>query len=116
MPPSDPVPTPEGGFKERHFLEVLRKSGEVPEDRLESALKFQQKALERKGKKIRIERVLVRLGLLDEPRLEALYEQLRYGIARKEDKWYCKIAVKSRFCSEEETRDALAEFCRQCFA
>ncbi len=96
-------------FKERHFIEVLEKTGLVPRGRIDYAIAFQAKALEKKGRRIPIDEILVKLGDLDREGRDKILDRLSYGLARKEDKWYCRIAVKSKFVSASRSRDVLAE-------
>ncbi len=93
---------------EKRLLKAIRASGLVDEREVERALAVQRHAAAQ-GRVLPIDRVFLRLGLLDREQILGLYRALRYYLWRREDKFYCKLAVQSKFMSPEAAKACLRE-------
>ncbi|MBL4849016.1 MAG: hypothetical protein JKY65_26125 [Planctomycetes bacterium] len=93
---------------EKRFLKAIRSSGIVPESDLDRALKVQKLAASR-GRSLPIDRVLLKLQILDRDQILGLWRALRYYVWRKEDKRYVKVAVQSGILTPELGAQCLRE-------
>lgn len=93
---------------EKRFLKAIRSSGVVSEADLEKALKVQKLAADR-GRSLPIDRVLLKLQILDRDQILGLWRALRYYVWRKEDKLYVKVAVQSGILTPELGQQCLRE-------
>lgn len=93
---------------EKRFLKAIRSSGVVSEGDLEKALKVQKLAADR-GRSLPIDRVLLKLQILDREQILGLWRALRYYVWRKEDKLYVKVAVQSGILTPELGKQCLRE-------
>lgn len=93
---------------ERRFLKAVRGSGLVPEADIERALELQARAADR-GQVLAIDRVLLKLDLLDRDQIMGLWRALRYYLWRKEDKLYLKVAVQSNLIPQQAGDACLKE-------
>ncbi len=93
---------------EKRFLKAVRSSGLVAAADLDRALEVQ--ALGRRhGRRLAIDRVLLKLELLSREQILGLWRALRYYLWRKEDKLYVKVAVQSSILPEEAAAGCLKE-------
>lgn len=93
---------------EKRFLKAIRSSGVVSEADLEKALKVQKLAADR-GRSLPVDRVLLKLQILDRDQILGLWRALRYYVWRKEDKLYVKVAVQSGILTPELGQQCLRE-------
>lgn len=93
---------------EKRFLKAVRSSGIVEEADLQKAIKVQKLASER-GRALPIDRVLLKLQILDREQILGLWRALRYYVWRKEDKRYVKVAVQSGIMTPELGEQCLRE-------
>lgn len=92
---------------DKRFQKVVRESGLVAQEDLERAVHFQKEALARRGSKIPLDRILLKFEILTNDQIAGLWKALEYYVSRKEDKWYCKIALKSKFVREADIQECL---------
>lgn len=93
---------------EKRFVRALRSSGLVKPADLERALEVQKTAAGR-GRALPIDRILLKLSLLDREQILGLWRALRYYLWRREDKFYVKLAMQSRLLTAEAGKSCLRE-------
>ncbi|HBP19709.1 MAG TPA: hypothetical protein DEA08_18200 [Planctomycetes bacterium] len=93
---------------EKRFLKAVRSSGLVSEEDLLRAMDVQRAAAQR-GRQLPLDRILLKLELLDRPQILGLWRALRYYVWRKEDKLYVKVAIQSAILTEELGEQCLRE-------
>lgn len=93
---------------EKRFLKAVRSSGLVPDAKLTHALEVQSFAA-RQGRELPLDRILLKLNLLDREQILGLWRALRYYVWRKEDKFYVKIAIQSAILTRETGKLCLKE-------
>jgi len=96
------------GKIEKRFLKAVRSSGLVAEGDLKRAIDIQAFA-GRQGRILPLDRILLKLKLLDREQILGLWRALRYYVWRKEDKQYVKIAVQSALITEDLGEQCLKE-------
>ena len=92
----------------KRFIKAIRNSELVSSDDLERALEIQDYA-SRNGRELPLDRILLKLNLLEREQILGLWRALRYYVWRKEDKFYAKLAVQSQLLTEETARLCLKE-------
>jgi hypothetical protein len=85
---------------EKRFMKAVRSSGLVNEPDMARALEVQAFAAQR-GRQLPLDRILLKLKLLDRQQILGLWRALRYYMWRKEDKLYVKVAVQSAILTPE---------------
>lgn len=93
---------------QKRFAKAVLSSGLVSEADLERARSVQSYGQER-GLDLPLDRVLLKLNLLSRDQILGLWRALRYYLWRKEDKFFVKIALQSRFLTEKLGRICLKE-------
>ncbi|MGE0713484.1 MAG: hypothetical protein AB7N76_36410 [Planctomycetota bacterium] len=93
---------------EKRFLKAVKASGLVTEEDLRRALEVQGFAAQQ-GRHLPIDRILLKLHLLDREQILGLWRALRYYMWRKEDKLYVKVAVQSAIITPELGKQCLRE-------
>lgn len=93
---------------ERRFVRALKSSGLVKPADLERAMDVQAAASER-GLDLPIDRILLKLQLLDREQILGLWRALRYYLWRREDKLYVKIALQSKLLTPDSAKSCLRE-------
>lgn len=93
---------------DRRFARAVRSSGLVADEDLDRALQFQEQARDR-GRDLPLDRILLKFNLLERQEILKLWRALRYYLWRKEDKFYCKIAVQSKLFTEDLAKSLLRE-------
>lgn len=93
---------------EKRFLKAVRSSGVVSGPDLDKALKVQRLAASQ-GRSLPLDRVLLKLQILDREQILGLWRALRYYVWRKEDKRYVKVAVQSGILTPELGEQCLRE-------
>lgn len=96
------------GKIEKRFLKAVRSSGLVPESDLKRAAEIQAFA-GRQGRVLPLDRILLKLKLLDRDQILGLWRALRYYVWRKEDKLYVKISIQSALLTEDLGEQCLKE-------
>lgn len=93
---------------ERRFVRALKSSGLVKPEDIERAYDVQQ-AAQGRGLELPIDRILLKLQLLDREQILGLWRALRYYLWRREDKQYVKIALQSKLLTPEMAKSCLRE-------
>ena len=93
---------------EKRFSKAVLSSGLLSEADLERARTVQAYG-QKRGLTLPLDRVLLKLGLLSRDQILGLWRALRYYLWRKEDKFFVKIAMQSKFLDETRSRSCLKE-------